>query len=116
MSILHKRILGSAAVLALAASLQAADKTVELKDAKGESVGTAVLSEGKPGAGVSIKLNVKNLPEGEHALHFHAVAKCEAPGFTTAGGHFNPTSAHHGMNNPQAPHPHACDMPNLTGG
>src|SRR5260370_39230463 len=95
MATLTKRILGSAAVLTLAASLHAADKTVDLKDAKGATVATAVLSASKPGPGVTIKLTVKNLPPGEHALHFHQAAKCEGPGFTTAGGRFNPTSAHH---------------------
>ena len=32
------------------------------------------------GGGVSVDLDVKGLPAGEHALHFHAVPKCEAPG------------------------------------
>jgi superoxide dismutase, Cu-Zn family len=36
--------------------------SVELKNAKGESVGTATLSE--VGKGVRIKLNLKNLPAG----------------------------------------------------
>lgn len=46
----------------LAATLGAASKpvTVEMKNAKGESVGTAVLSDS--GGGVKIKLNLKNLP------------------------------------------------------
>jgi len=87
---LTKQILTVAiAGLVGAAGLFAAGKTVELKNAKGESVGTAMLSE-KAGQGVTIKLNLKNLPAGEHAAHIHGVAKCEAPGFTTAGPHFNP--------------------------
>ncbi len=49
----------------------------------------AMISPAKDG-GVSIDLDVKGLPPGEHAIHFHAVPKCEAP-FTSAGGHFNPT-------------------------
>ena len=61
--------------LTCAAGLFATSKpvTVELKDAKGESVGSATLSE-KAGSGVTIKLNVKNLPPGEHAAHITAVS------------------------------------------
>lgn len=109
----HKCIAGMA-VLLLAGSFSVAkagrsSATAELKDAKGQTVGHVTLKEGKKGVILSAK--VANLPPGLHAIHVHTVGKCEAPDFKTAGGHFNPESKQHGLENP-AGH-HAGDMPNF---
>jgi Cu-Zn family superoxide dismutase len=60
---------------------------VDIKNAQGESVGTASLSPASNG--VRIKLDIKNLPPGQHSMHIHQNPKCDGPDFKTAGPHFN---------------------------
>lgn len=106
------RTIAFVAVSLFGSALFAANKpvTVNLKDGMGKDVGTAKVSDS--GAGVKIALNLKGLPAGDHGIHFHQMAKCEGPAFTTAGGHFNPDNKKHGLENPQGPH--AGDNPNFT--
>ncbi len=94
------------AISSVAASAQTA--TAPLKNAQGQAVGSANLTQTPHG--VLINVSVKGMPPGEHAFHVHAVGKCEPP-FTSAGGHFNPGGKKHGML--AAEGYHAGDMPNL---
>jgi superoxide dismutase, Cu-Zn family len=84
----------------------------DIIDAKGGKIGTAKFKAVKDGVQINVK--VSGLPAGDHGIHIHTVGKCETPGFTTAGGHFNPTMAHHGVNNAMDPKPHAGDLGNIT--
>jgi superoxide dismutase, Cu-Zn family len=59
-----------------------------------------------------VKLDLKDLPPGEHAVHFHQKPMCDPPDFKSAGGHLNPTNKQHGFDNPNGHH--AGDMPNFT--
>jgi Cu-Zn family superoxide dismutase len=83
--------------------------SAELKDKDGKTVGTAMLRE--QSGGVLVRVEAKGLTPGLHAVHVHAVGRCEAPAFTSAGGHFNPAGKKHGHKS--ADGAHAGDLPNM---
>jgi Cu-Zn family superoxide dismutase len=64
--------------------------------------------------GVQVKLDVRGLPPGVHGVHLHQAGSCNAPDFTSAGPHLNPTGRMHGTHNPQGSH--LGDLPNLNVG
>ena len=94
--------------------LAAAPKSAhaEIVNAQGAKIGSAKITLTSDGVKIAVK--VSQLTPGEHGLHIHTVGKCEGPAFTSAGGHFNPTNAHHGVHNAQEPHPHLGDLMNLV--
>jgi len=78
-------------------------------NSQGTQIGTANLRQ--VGDEVVIEVDLAFLQAGERGFHVHEVGACEAPTFESAGDHFNPTNAQHGLQNPQGPH--AGDLENL---
>jgi Cu-Zn family superoxide dismutase len=60
---------------------------------KGERLGVATLLEGAKG--VLIRLELRGLSPGWHAIHLHEVGDCSDGKFTQAGGHVIERRGHH---------------------
>ena len=82
----------------------------DLKNAAGQSIGSATFTEQADGK-VRIVVQATGLTPGAHGIHVHAVGRCEPADFASAGGHYNPRGARHGLE--AADGPHAGDLPNL---
>ena len=80
-----------------------------LRTATGADAGRATATE--VAGGVRFTADVSALPAGTHGIHVHTTGRCDAPDFTTAGPHWNPTTTKHGTMNPAGPH--KGDLPNL---
>lgn len=81
----------------------------DIKNSEGESIGEALLSNSN--GRLFLDLTVSTISPGAHGFHIHTVGACEAPDFKSAGGHWNPADAEHGLENPNGFH--AGDLPNL---
>ena len=86
--------------------------TVKIVDAGGRELGVLTLADA--GAAISVDGSLRGLPPGIHGLHVHAVGRCDAPDFSSAGPHWSPTPKQHGSTNQAGPH-HG-DLLNLTVG
>ncbi len=114
-------------IVALAAGAGASQTTRARADIKGEGVTGRVDFREVPAqldgghdmkfmtgtTAMEVTATVTGLKPGAHGSHLHAVGSCEPPGFTSAGGHFDPGP--HGMTDADANHPfHMGDLPNLV--
>jgi Cu-Zn family superoxide dismutase len=86
-----------------------ANATGSLVNQQGGEIGAVTLWETPHG--VIIRIAASGLPAGELAVHLHETGACDpASRFESAGGHFNPADAEHGLLAEAGPH--AGDMPN----
>lgn len=81
----------------------------QLTFADGRPAGTATLLN--DARGLRLSVSAVGVTPGEHGFHLHTTGKCEAPGFTSAGGHLNPDNRKHGKL--AADGAHLGDLPNL---
>jgi Cu/Zn superoxide dismutase len=86
--------------------------TVELREVDAQTAGGHDMKFMTGMKAVELTVTATGLKPGAHGIHLHAVGKCEAPAFTSAGGHFDPGPA--GNPDPDMNHPfHMGDLPNL---
>jgi superoxide dismutase, Cu-Zn family len=92
-------------VLAACVPMAAPDvpvSTADLVSSSGAVLG-AVRVFSEP-TGVMLRIDAAGVPAGQHGVHVHATGRCDPPGFTSAGPHWNPSERKHGHRNPAGFH------------
>jgi Cu-Zn family superoxide dismutase len=84
----------------------------DLRDAQGRTRARATAESS--GDSLRVRVEAVGMSPGAYGAHLHTVGRCDAPGFTTAGPHWNPTDQKHGKDNPAGMH--KGDLPNLLVG
>jgi Cu-Zn family superoxide dismutase len=99
---------GPAAVSTLAPPRASAD----VRDAQGRTRARATAEAA--GDSLRVRIEAVGMSPGAYGAHLHAIGRCDAPGFESAGPHWNPTGQMHGKDNPKGMH--KGDLPNLIVG
>jgi Cu-Zn family superoxide dismutase len=86
--------------------------TADLRDAQGRTRARATAETS--GDSLRVRVEAAGMSAGAYGAHLHAAGRCDAPGFETAGPHWNPTGQMHGKDNPKGMH--KGDLPNLVVG
>lgn len=110
-------MMAPALMLAGCASVGTKDSGLPTPVAVAHLKGTAGLDRGRvdvfrEGSGLRLEIVARGFNPGTYGMHVHAVGKCDAPDFMSAGAHWNPTGAQHGRDNPMGAH--RGDLPNLV--
>jgi Cu-Zn family superoxide dismutase len=108
----HAASLGAALALAGCATAPQAgpSATATIADAAGRPFAHATVRPA--GSGISVRVEAAGLSVGTYGVHLHAIGRCEAPAFASAGPHWNPAGRQHGRDNPAGMH--MGDLPNLV--
>lgn len=102
-----------AASIAASPALAQTTATAVVKTGDGKDAGVVTATEAPHG--VLLKLELKSLTPGWHAIHFHEKGDCGTPDFKSAGAHVHTTAqVTHGLLNPDAND--NGDLPNVFAG
>jgi Cu-Zn family superoxide dismutase len=118
---MHRAIAATIAIVSFTAVAHAADPAVEIKaitaEGTGDAIGSVTISE--DAKGLSLKVNVGSVADGDHGFHVHEKGDC-GPGEKdgkkqaglAAGPHYDPkgTKSHKGPGGAG----HVGDLPKLT--
>lgn len=86
--------------------------SASLRDGSGAVRGEARVSQQE--GDLRVRVEASNMAPGAYGMHIHAVGRCDASEFASAGPHWNPLGRQHGKDNPAGMH--KGDLPNLLVG